>query len=147
MLHVGSVCTPCCMLLRVVASCCAMLDPFALLLQHCWGHARALHMDCLEFTKSYRYVSFPRCTAGPNIVWSSCIRLHTIAKTDTTIPNSVASVFTGLDLYRSPLFKCVCGGRGGLCRAGRREPWERGCFFCNNFLRCLVVSIVVASVI
>ena len=42
---------------------------------------------------------------------------------------SVASVFTGLDLYRSPLFKCVCGGRGGLCRAGRREPWERGCLF------------------
>ena len=114
MLHVGSVCTPCCMLLRVVASCCAMLDPFAQLLQLCWGHARALHMVCLEFTKSYRYVSFPRCTAGPNIVWSCCIRLHTTAKTDTTIPNSVASVFTGLDLNRSPLFKCVCVWGWGL---------------------------------
>ena len=108
---------------------CYMLGPFAQLLQHCWGHARALHMVCLEFTKSYRYVSFPRCPAGPNIVWSCRIRLHTTAKTDTTIPNSVASVFTGLDLYRFPLFKCVCVGRGGLCRAGRREPWERGCLF------------------
>ena len=104
--------------LHVVASCCAMLDPFAQLLQHCWGHARALHMVCLEFTKFYRCVSFPRCTAGPNIVWSCCIRLHTTAKTDTTIPNSVASVFTGLDLNRSPPFLCVCvcvwGGGGSL---------------------------------
>ena len=63
-LHVASVCTPCCMLLDVVACCCAkfetgqtfqpttpnifcvpwslkrsatMLDPFAQLFQHCWG--------------------------------------------------------------------------------------------------------------
>ena len=105
------------MLLRVVASCCAILDPFAQLLQHCWGHPRALHMVCLKFTKFYRCVSFPRCTAGPNIVWSCCILLHTTAKTDTTIPNSIASVFTGLDLNRSPLLKyvcvCVCVGGGG----------------------------------
>ena len=127
MLHVGSVCTPCCMLLRVVASCCAMLDPFAQLLQHCWGHPRALHMVCLEFTKSYRCVSFPRCTAGPNIVWSCCILLHTTAKTDTTISNSIASVFTGLDLNRSLLFKCVCvcvcvGGGGGGAGKGVYFP-------------------------
>ena len=64
--NVASVCTPCCMLLDVVACCCAkfetgqtfqattpnisfvpwspkrsatMLDPFAQLFQHCWGHA------------------------------------------------------------------------------------------------------------
>ena len=30
-----------------------MLDPFVQLLQHCWGHARVLHMVSLEFTKSY----------------------------------------------------------------------------------------------
>ena len=101
------------MLLRVVASCCAMLDPFAQLLQHCWGHARALHMVCLEFTKSYRYVSFPRCTAGPNIVWSCCIRLHTTAKTDTTIPNSVASFSRGLT-FTAPPFLSVCVGGGGV---------------------------------
>ena len=118
------------MLLRVVASCCAMLDPFAQLLQHRWGHARALHMVCLEFTKSYRYVSFPRCTAGPNIVWSCCIRLHTTAKTGTTIPNCVASVFTGLDLYRSPLFKCVCVWGGGVYvgRVGENPGNEVACF-------------------
>ena len=66
MLHVASVCTPCCMLLDVVACCCAKfetgqtfqattpnisfvpwspkrsattLDPFAQLFQHRWGHA------------------------------------------------------------------------------------------------------------
>ena len=47
-----------------------MLDPFAQLLQHCWSHARALHM----VSKVLWVVSFPRCTAGPNSVWSC---LHT----------------------------------------------------------------------
>ena len=73
MLHVASVCTPCCILLRVVMSCCAkfetsqpfeqiptflkflkhsvaMLDPFAQLFQQSWGHARALHVVSLETT-------------------------------------------------------------------------------------------------
>ena len=71
MLHVASVCTRCCMLLDVVACYCAkfetgqtfqpttpnisfvpwspkrsatMLDPFAQLFQHCWGHASPLRM-------------------------------------------------------------------------------------------------------
>ena len=97
MLHVASVCTPCYMLLDVVACCCAkfeidqtfqpttfnisfvpwspkcsatMLDPFAQLFQHCWGHARSLRM----VYKDLWVVSFPRCTAGPNIVQSCCIR-------------------------------------------------------------------------
>ena len=97
MLHVGSACTPCCLLLHVVVCCWAkfetvqnfepttpnisfvpwspkrsatMLDPFAQLFQHCWGHERAL----LMVSKVLRVVSFPRCTAGPNIV-RSC--LHT----------------------------------------------------------------------
>ena len=98
MLHVASVCTPHCMLLDAVTCCCAkfetrqtfqpttpnisfvpwspkrsatMLDPFAQLFQHCWGHARLL---CMVY-KDLWVVSFPRCTAGPNIVgscWSVC---------------------------------------------------------------------------
>ena len=85
MLHVASVCTPYCMLLDVVACRCSkfetgqtfqpttlnisslkrsatMLDPFAQLFQHCWGHARSLCMDYLWV------VFFPRCTAGPNLL-------------------------------------------------------------------------------
>ena len=49
-----------------------MLDPFAQPFQHCWGHARALHM----VSKVLWAVSFPWCTAGPNIVGSCCIHLH-----------------------------------------------------------------------
>ena len=53
-----------------------MLDPLiAQLLQHCWGHARALHM----ISKVLGDVSFPRCTAGPNIVGSCWIRLYSTA--------------------------------------------------------------------
>ena len=90
MLHVASVCTPCCMLLDVVACRCAkfetgqtlqpttpnisfvpwspkssatMLDPFAQLFQHCWGRARSLRI----VYKDLWVVSLPRCTAGPNI--------------------------------------------------------------------------------
>ena len=110
MLHVASVCTPCCMLLDVLACCCAkfetgqtfrpttpnisfvpwspkrsatMLDPFAQLFQHCWGHARSL----LMVYKDLWLVSFLRCTAGPNIVGSCCIRLHTTASAHATTPN------------------------------------------------------------
>ena len=99
-----SVCTPCCMLIDVVTCRCAkfetgqtfqpttpnisfvswspkrnatMLDPFAQLFQHCWGHARSLRM----VYKDLWVVPFPRCTAGPNIVGSCCIRLHATANT------------------------------------------------------------------
>ena len=97
-------CTPCCMFLDVVLCCCAkfetgqtfqpttpnisfvpwspkrsaiMLDPFAQLFQNCWGHARSLRMDY----KDLWVVFFPRCTAGPKLVESCCIRLHTTANT------------------------------------------------------------------
>ena len=116
---VASVCTPCCMLLDVVACCCArfetgqtfqpttpnisfvpwspkpsptMLDPFAQLFQHCWGHARSL---CMVY-KDLWVVSFPRCTAGPNIVGSCCIRLHATANTHATTPNIVAPTMLGV---------------------------------------------------
>ena len=106
-------------LLHVVASCCTkfeagqtfqpttpnisfvlwspkrsatMLDPFAQLFQHCWGHARLLRM----VYKDLWVVSFPRCTAGPNIVGSCCIRLQTTAKTHATIPNIVAPTMLGV---------------------------------------------------
>ena len=49
-----------------------MLDPFAQLFQHWWGHARSLRM----VYKDLWVVSFPRYTAGPNIVGKCCIRLH-----------------------------------------------------------------------
>ena len=117
MLHVASVCTSCCMLLDVVACCCAkfetsqtfqpttpnisfvpwspkrsatMLDPFAQLFQHCWGHARSLRMDY----KDLWVVFLPRCTAGPKLVGSSCIRLHTTVNTHAPTPNIVAPVCT-----------------------------------------------------
>ena len=119
MLYVASVCTPCWMLLDVVACCCAkfetgqtfqpttpnisfvpwspkrsetMLDPFAQLFQHCWGHARSLRIDY----KDLWVVFFPRCTAGPNIVGSCCIRLHTTANTNATTPNIVGATMLGV---------------------------------------------------
>ena len=119
MLHVASVCTPCCMLLDVVACCCAkfetgqtlqpatpnisfvrcspkrsatMLDPFAQLFQHCWGHALSL---CMVY-KDLWVVSFPRCTAGSNLVGSCCIRLHTTANTRATTPNIVGATMLGV---------------------------------------------------
>ena len=119
MLHVASVCTPCFMLLDVAACCCAkfetgqtcqpttpnisfvlwspkrsatMLDPFAQLFQHCWGHARSLRMDY----KDLWVVFFPRCTAGPKPVGSCCIRLHTTANTHATTPNIVGATMSGV---------------------------------------------------
>ena len=69
-----------------------MLDPFAQLFQHCWGHARSLRMAY----KDVWVVSFPRCTAGPNIVGSCCIRLQTTANTHATIPNIVGATMLGV---------------------------------------------------
>ena len=60
-----------------------MLDPFAQLFQHCWGHARVLHV----VYKVLWVVSIPQCTAGANIFGSCCIRLHTTASTDAATPN------------------------------------------------------------
>ena len=120
LIHVASVCTPCCMLLCVVGSCCAkfetgqtfepttpnisfvpwspkrgatMLGLFAQLFQHCWDHARALHM----VSKVSWVVSFPRCTVGPNFVGSFYIRLHIAlrwcqVKRDDSQQHSVATL-------------------------------------------------------
>ena len=69
-----------------------MLDPFAQLFQHCWGHARSLRM----VYKDLWVVSFPRCTVGPNNVGSCCIRLHTTANTDATTPSVVGLPVLGV---------------------------------------------------
>ena len=128
MLYVTSVCTPCCMLLHVVGSCCAkfetgqatckrtqqlstpttsnisfipwstkrsatMLDPFAQLFQHCLGPRTRITHNLLGVYKVLWVVS-SRCTAGPNIVVSCCIHLHTTANTDGTTLNTVGSCYT-----------------------------------------------------
>ena len=64
-----------------------MLDPFAQLFQHCWGHARSL---CMAH-KDLRVVFFPWCTAGPKRVGSRCICLHTTANTRVTTPSIVGA--------------------------------------------------------
>ena len=69
-----------------------MLDPFAQLFLHCWGRARSLRM----VYKDLWVVSFPRCTAGPNIVESCCIRLHTTANKHVTTHNIVGATMLGV---------------------------------------------------
>ena len=69
-----------------------MLDPFAQLFPHCWGRARALRM----FYKDFWVDSFPRCTAGSNVVGSCCIRLHTTANTHATTPIIVGATMLGV---------------------------------------------------
>ena len=119
MLHVPSVCAPCCILLDIVACFCAkfetgqtfqpttpnisfvpwspkrsatMLDSFAQLFQHCWGRACSLRM----VYKDLWVVSFPRCTAGPNIVGSCCIRLHSTANMHATTPKFFGATMLGV---------------------------------------------------
>ena len=110
MLHVVSVCTPCWMWLRVVAQSlnpvklfsqqlptfplfrkspkrsATMLDPFAQLFQHCWGHASSLRMGHKELW----VVSFPRCTVGLNIVGSCCIRRTLLPTRTQQLPTLLA---------------------------------------------------------
>ena len=73
-----------------------VLDPFAQLFQHCWGHARSLRMDY----KDLRVVFFPGCTAGLKFVGSCCIRLHTNANTHATTPNIVGATTLGVVVAR-----------------------------------------------
>ena len=41
-------------------------------------------------------VSFPRCTAGPNIVGTCCIRLHNTANRNATNPNVIGPKMLGV---------------------------------------------------
>ena len=105
MLHVVSVCTPCCMLLRKVWN---RSNFWANNSQHFfvpWSPKRnnvgslcialptlrTIH-GLFEVYKVLWVVSCPRCTAGPNIVGSYRILLHTTANQDAAIPNTVGNI-------------------------------------------------------
>ena len=65
----------CWMLLRVVAQ---RLKPVKLFSQRLPTFLMFRDRSLPMVYKDLWVVSFPRCTAGPNIVWSFCIRLHSI---------------------------------------------------------------------
>ena len=97
MLHVASVCTPCCALLRKVWNRSNFSANNSQLFQQCWGHARSLHI----VYKDLWVVSFP----GTNIVGSCCIRLHTTANTHATTSNIVGATMLGVVAFARSL-KC-----------------------------------------
>ena len=78
-----------------------MLDPFAQLSQHCWGHARTFHM----VYKNYGLYSSHDALQVP-----TCICLHTSANTDETTPNIVCQLMLGVvfDCFDCRLFKFSC---------------------------------------
>ena len=106
----------CWMLLRIVAQSLKPVKLFSQQLptfllfrdrrsvaQQCWirFHSSskivgATHAHYAWFTKSLWVVSFPQCTAGPNIVGSCCIRLQTTANTHATTPNIVSATMLGV---------------------------------------------------
>ena len=120
-LHVTSVCTPCCMLLDVVACCCSKFEsgqtfkpttPNISLIcsdlfrnrrsvaQQCWIRLHSSSKHGWGHARSLRIVykdlwvtSFSQCTVGPNIVESCC---HTTANTHTTTPNIVGATMMGV---------------------------------------------------
>ena len=71
------------------------LDPFAL--PTLLGPARSLRMDY----KDLWVVFFPRRTAGPKLVGTYCIRLHTTANTHSTTPNIVGATMFARSLRDS----------------------------------------------
>ena len=75
-------------------------------------------------------VSFPRCTAGPNINGSSCSRLHTqrtTANTEATTPNVVGPTMLGvLAPVCSNLQKKITGWRHVRPRQGRLGTLNEG---------------------
>ena len=58
--------------------------------QQCW-----IRLHIVDY-KDLWVVFFPRCTAGPKLVGSCCIRLHTTANTQATTPNIVAPTMLGV---------------------------------------------------
>ena len=104
----------CCMLLRVVEQSLKPVKLFSQQLptfllfrdrrsvaQQCWiclnsssNIIGATHAHYAWITKTYGLYSSHDVTAGPKLVGSCCIRLHTIANTNATIPNIVgATIF------------------------------------------------------
>ena len=110
MLHVASVCTPCCMFLDVAQSLkpvklfSQQLPTFLLfrdrrsVAQQCWirlhsfsNIAGATHAHYAWFTKTYGLHSSHDALQSQHC-WEFCIRLHTTANTDATMLGVVASV-------------------------------------------------------
>ena len=72
MLHVASVFTPCCMLLRVVGSCYAKLKPIKLLAtwkqtQHCWELLRLFACSLKKIMKKGKYIADRHCTTQKKV--------------------------------------------------------------------------------
>ena len=106
-----------------------MLDLFAQLFQHCWGHARSLCMDY----KDLWVVFFPQCTAGPKLVGSCCIRLHTTANTHATTPNIVGATMLGVVAsVCTPLPTCT----QQLPTSLDQQCWELLCPFACSLRNC-----------
>ena len=102
----------CCMLrlfAHPVGSCCAIsvvpwspkrsatMYAFAQLFQYCWGHARAFHV----VYKVLLVFSFQRCTAGPNMVGSCCIRLSRQIRPEPVGFRAVFYLWMGNNAYRA----------------------------------------------
>ena len=66
---------------------CTVLPPL-----YCRGHAHSLRSD----HKDLWVVFFPRCTAGPKLVGSCRIRLHTTANMHATTSNIVGTTMLGV---------------------------------------------------
>ena len=110
------------MLFRVVGSCWAKFETVKLLSQQLptfFSEASCNNVGSVSTTpptllgpltrithvyKVFWVVFFPRCTAGPNIVWSSCIRFLTTANTDATTLNIVGPTIDD-DFCQSNLVK------------------------------------------
>ena len=116
MLRVASFCTPCCMLLRIVESCCAKFEtgqtfkPTTPNISFVpWSPKRSAKMldpllgprtrqdGCrIQVYKVSWVVSFRRCTVGHNIVGTCCLRLDSIVNTDVTTPSIVGPTMLGV---------------------------------------------------
>ena len=158
-------------LLQVVACCCVLLrvvtqslKPVKLLIHqlptfllfrdrrnvaqkcwiHCWGHVRAKMA-----TEVLWVISFPRCTAGPNIVGSCCICLDTTTNTDATTPSIVGPTMlrvvaqslkpVKLLSHQLPKFLLFRDLRSVAQQSRSQHCWE----LLHPFARSLIVSTVI----
>ena len=116
MLHVASVCTPCCMLLDVVAQSLKPVKLFSqqlpafLLFRDRGSVARqccirlhsssnivgAGHAHYALFAKTYGLYPSHDALQVPGFVGSCCIRLHTTANRHSTTPNIIGATMLGV---------------------------------------------------
>ena len=112
----------CCVLSRVVVRCWIRLHSSS-------NIVGATHAHYAWITKTYWLYPSHDVLQVPTlfgVVASVCTPL---LKQTQQFPTVLRPFSRGLT-FTAPPFLSVCGGgRGGLCRAGRREPWERGCLF------------------